>query len=110
MKPGAILINTARGQVIDETALLTALRGGRLRGAGLDVFSQEPLPPLPAGHPFLALPNVVMTPVAGWRTRDASERMIARSIDNVLAFLAGRPINVVNPDVLAPAANGEGRP
>ena len=106
MKPGAILINTARGEVIDEAALIGALRSGRLRGAGLDVFAQEPLP---AGHPFLGMPNVVMTPVAGWRTRDASERMIAQSIDNVAAFLAGRPMNVVNPEALAYARVWEGR-
>lgn len=106
MKPGAILINTARGQVIDEGALVAALASGRLRGAGLDVFSEEPLP---AGHPFLGLRNVVMTPVAGWSTRDASERMIRQSVDNVVAFLEGRPINVVNPEALACARAREDR-
>jgi len=97
MKPGAILINTARGAVVDEPALIEALRMGRLRGAGLDVFTQEPLP---ANHPFLTMDNVVMTPVAAWNTADASERMINQSIENVLSFLAGTPINIVNPAAL----------
>lgn len=97
MKPGAILINTARGPVVDEAALIAALRSGRLRGAGLDVFATEPLP---AGHPLVDLPTVVMTPVAGWNTVDASERMIRQAVDNVAGFLRGRPINVVNPEAL----------
>ncbi|MFI4988993.1 MAG: 2-hydroxyacid dehydrogenase, partial [Alphaproteobacteria bacterium] len=94
MKPGAILINTARGELVDEAALLAALSSGRLRGAGLDVFARQPLPP---DHALRRLPNVVMTPASGWNTADASRRMISQSIDNVLAFIAGRPINVVNP-------------
>jgi phosphoglycerate dehydrogenase-like enzyme len=97
MKPGAILINTARGPVVDEAAMIEALRSGRLRGAGLDVFAKEPLP---AGHPLAGLPNVVMTPVSGWNTVDASERMIRQAVDNIVGFLGGRPINVVNPEVL----------
>ena len=97
MKPGAILINTARGGIIDEPALIEALQMGRLRGAGLDVFAHEPLP---AGHPFLTMDNVVMTPVSAWSTADASERMINQSIENVRSFLAGTPINVVNPAAL----------
>jgi phosphoglycerate dehydrogenase-like enzyme len=97
MKPGAILINTARGGLVDETALIGALQGGRLFGAGLDVFAQEPLP---GGHPFRSMDNVVMTPVSAWSTADASARMIDQSIDNVLSFLSGTPINVVNPGAL----------
>jgi phosphoglycerate dehydrogenase-like enzyme len=97
MKPGAILINTARGGLVDETALVGALQGGRLFGAGLDVFAQEPLP---GGHPFRSMDNVVMTPVSAWSTADASARMIDQSIDNVLSFLSGTPINVVNPGAL----------
>ncbi|MBI3992134.1 MAG: hypothetical protein HY342_02585 [Candidatus Lambdaproteobacteria bacterium] len=110
MQAGTIFINTARGGLVDEGALLDALRNGRLAGAGLDVFAQEPLP---AGHPLLSLENVVMTPVAGWNTSDASQRMIGRSIDNVLGFLSGQPINVVNPEALASAAKspgGRGKP
>jgi len=104
MKPGAILINTARGELVDDTALVAALSSGRLRGAGLDVFSQQPLPP---EHPLRGLANVVMTPSAGWNTADASYRMIVQSIDNVLGFIAGRPINIVNAAALSRPAQGE---
>jgi phosphoglycerate dehydrogenase-like enzyme len=97
MKRGAILINTARGCVVDETALVSALQSGKLLGAGLDVFAQEPLPP---NHPFLTMENVVMTPVSAWSTTDASARMINQSIENVVRFLSGTPINIVNPSVL----------
>ena len=93
MKRGAILINTARGGVVDEAALLRALKSGQVGGAGLDVFETEPLP---AGHPFLTTENVVMTPVSAWSTVDASARMINQSIENVVQFLAGTPVNVVN--------------
>jgi D-3-phosphoglycerate dehydrogenase len=97
MKPSAILINTARGEVVDEAALLGALAGGKLFGAGLDVFAREPLPD---NHPFLTMDNVVMTPVAAWSTADASARMINQSIENVVRFLSGTPINIVNPGAL----------
>jgi D-3-phosphoglycerate dehydrogenase / 2-oxoglutarate reductase len=97
MKRGAILINTARGGVIDEAALVDALNRGHIAGAGLDVFAQEPLPP---GHPFRTVENVVMTPVSAWSTVDASARMINQSIENVVQFLRGTPVNVVNPGVL----------
>ena len=93
MKPGAILINTARGGVVDEPALIAALERGRLAGAGLDVFAVEPLP---KDHPFLRMDSVVMTPVSAWNTADASQRMIRQSVDNVVGFLTGHPINVVN--------------
>ena len=94
MKPGAILINTARGELVDEAALLAALAGGRLRGAGLDVFAQQPLP---AEHPLRKHAGVVLSPFNGWNTSDASERMLRHSVDNVINFLAGTPTNVVNP-------------
>jgi len=97
MKQGAIIINTARGSVIDEAALLHALRRGQVAGAGLDVFAQEPLPP---SHPFLTMDNVVMTPVSAWSTMDATARMINQSIENVVQFLSGAPVNVVNPSAL----------
>lgn len=97
MKRGAILINTARGGVIDENALVQALKSGHVAGAGLDVFAQEPLP---AGHPFLTMENVVMTPVSAWSTVDASARMINQSIENVVQYLAGSPVNIVNPAAL----------
>jgi D-3-phosphoglycerate dehydrogenase len=97
MKQGAILINTARGGVVDEDALIAALNGGKISGAGLDVFAREPLP---VGHPFLTMDHVVMTPVSAWSTVDASARMINQSIENVAQFLSGTPMNVVNRDVL----------
>jgi phosphoglycerate dehydrogenase-like enzyme len=99
MKRGAILVNTARGGVVDESALISALNTGLVSGAGLDVFAQEPVPP---GHPFLAMDNVVMTPVAAWNTVDASARMINQSIENVMQFLKGTPINVANLTGLRP--------
>jgi D-3-phosphoglycerate dehydrogenase len=98
MKRGVIVINTARGGLIDEAALVHALNSGQVGGAGLDVFSHEPLPP---GHPFIAMDNIVMTPVSAWSTVDASARMINQSIDNVVKFLAGTPVNVVNPMALS---------
>lgn len=97
MKQGAIIINTARGGVIDEHALLSALKQEKISGAGLDVFAREPLP---TEHPFISMENVVMTPVSGWSTVDASARMINQSIENVAQFLAGTPVNVVNPAAL----------
>jgi D-3-phosphoglycerate dehydrogenase len=100
MKRGAIFINTARGELVDEHALGAAIESGQIRGAGLDVFAQQPLP---ADHPFRRLANVVMTPASGWNTVDASARMIQQSIDNVLGFIDGRLINVVNATALAGA-------
>lgn len=93
MKEGAILLNTARGELVDEEALIDALSSQRLAGAGLDVFCAMPLP---AGHPLLALENVVMTPCAAWNTKDAGLRTLRRSIDNVLAFLQGTPQSIAN--------------
>jgi phosphoglycerate dehydrogenase-like enzyme len=98
MKLGSILINTARGGVVDTDALVHALASGHIGGAGLDVFEQEPLPP---GHQLLKFDNVVMTPVSAWSTADASERMINQSIENVVRFLVGTPVNVVNPSALS---------
>jgi len=97
MKRGTILINTARGSLVDEAALLSSLSSGQVGGAGLDVFETEPLS---AGHPFLTNENVVMTPVSAWSTVDASARMINQSIENVVQFLAGAPVNIVNPAAL----------
>jgi phosphoglycerate dehydrogenase-like enzyme len=92
MKPRAILINTARGAVVDETALIQALSTGRLSGAGLDVFSTEPLP---AGHPITKLPNVVLTPHSAGITPEALEAGLQLAVANVASFLAGSPANVV---------------
>jgi len=97
MKPGAVFINTARAAIVDEDALWEALSAGRLAGAGLDVFGQEPLP---ANHRWAGLPNVVLTSHRGWVTRETLDRFMGGAVENALAFLAGRPLNVVNPDAL----------
>jgi phosphoglycerate dehydrogenase-like enzyme len=90
MKAGAILVNTARGGLVDETALLEALEGGRLAAAGLDVFAEEPVPP---GHPLLRLKNVVATPHLAWLTTETLGRSIAAALRNVEKLKAGLPLS-----------------
>jgi D-3-phosphoglycerate dehydrogenase / 2-oxoglutarate reductase len=99
MKPTAYLINTARGGLIDEAALLDALVSGRIAGAGLDVFEQEPPP---VGHALHVLPNVIMAPHVAGVTREAVDRMSEQTARNILSVLDGEPIrqNVINHDVL----------
>ena len=92
MKPGAIFVNTARGAVADEEALLELLAAGRIGGAGLDVFSQEPLPP---GHPFTALDNVVLSPHLASSTPEADADGLAMVVDNIRQWLAGKPVHVM---------------
>jgi glycerate dehydrogenase len=94
MKSTAYLINTARGPLVQEADLLEALQTGRLAGAGLDVLSVEPPAP---DHPLLRAPNCVITPHIAWATRAARQRLIAQSAANLAAFLAGAPVNVVQP-------------
>lgn len=84
MRDDAILVNLSRGGVVDEAALLDVLRTGRLRGAAVDVFEQEPPPP---DHPFFALPNVVVSPHRGGRTKDATERQGTDAVRRVLELL-----------------------
>jgi phosphoglycerate dehydrogenase-like enzyme len=92
MKPGAILINTARGGIVNESDLVQALSANRIAGAGLDVFETEPLP---QDSPLRAMRNVVLTPHAAGITPEATEAGLALAIENVFAFLAGQPTNVV---------------
>lgn len=96
MKPSAYLVNTARGPIVDEQALVAALREGRIAGAGLDVYENEPhIPPA-----LCSLPNVVMTPHTGSATRETRERMANTVVDNILAVLEGRrPPNCYNPEI-----------
>ena len=97
MKPGAFLVNTARGELIDEEALGRAIESGRLRGAALDCFRREPPA---ADHPLLRLPQVMVTPHTGAHTDEAVNAMGRMALEACLAVLRGeRPAHVVNPDV-----------
>ncbi|MCC5850254.1 MAG: D-2-hydroxyacid dehydrogenase [Verrucomicrobia bacterium] len=93
MKPGAILINTGRGELLDDAVVAEALRSGRLSGAYLDVLTPEPPP---ADHPLLSAPNCHITPHLGWATREARQRLVDDLLANVNAYLKGDPRNVVN--------------
>lgn len=97
MKPSALLINTARGGIVDEAALIRALKEGWIAGAGFDVITAEPPP---AGHPMvdpqlLALPNFLLTPHVAWSSRPAMQALADQLIDNIEAFAAGTPRNQV---------------
>ena len=89
MKQGAILINTARGPVVDEQALANALREGRIK-AGVDVYEKDP--PLPENHPLLGAPNLVCTPHVGFDTQESIERRAEMAFENVYAWLSGNPV------------------
>jgi len=96
MKPGAILVNTSRGPLVDESAMVEAVRAGRIVAA-LDVFDQEPLP---ADHPLRRLPGTVLTPHQGYGVREVYAQFYGESIENIVAFLDGRPMRLLNPEVL----------
>ncbi|MDR1764743.1 MAG: D-2-hydroxyacid dehydrogenase [Lachnospiraceae bacterium] len=93
MKEGVILINTARGGLIDEDALVAALRSGKVYGAGLDVLRDEPFLP---NHPIFAFDNVLVTEHIAWLTRESRLRACSMAIDNFRAYLDGKPVSVIN--------------
>jgi len=94
MKPTAYLVNTARGPIVTESALVAALERRQIAGAGLDVFDQEPLP---KGHPLTKLDNVVLAPHIGWTTDQGYERFAAHAADALLAYLDGRDFPIFKP-------------
>jgi phosphoglycerate dehydrogenase-like enzyme len=96
MKPTATLINTSRGPIVDEAALVAALRDGTIAAAGLDVFDEEPLP---AGHPLTELSNVVLLPHLGYVSEDAFRHMYGQVVQDIAAFCAGAPIRTLNEPV-----------
>ncbi|MFW3171342.1 D-2-hydroxyacid dehydrogenase family protein [Geodermatophilus sp. CPCC 206100] len=95
MKRTAILVNTSRGPIVDETALLAALREERIAGAGLDVYDREPLP---AEHPLRRERRAVLTPHLGYVTRNTYEVFYGEAVEDVAAFLAGSPVRVLRPE------------
>ena len=92
MKDGVILINTSRGQLVDEAALRAALDSGKVRAAGLDVVSSEPILP---DNPLLEAKNCILTPHMAWSATEARQRLMDVCVENVKAYMAGQPINVV---------------
>ncbi len=90
-KPGVVIVNTARAQILDEATLIELLASGHIAAAGIDVFNDEPLP---QGHPFAALDNVVLSPHVAYNTPEANTAALDMSIDNLEAYFAGRPKNV----------------
>ncbi|TMI90085.1 MAG: D-2-hydroxyacid dehydrogenase family protein [Bacillati bacterium ANGP1] len=96
MKPTAFLVNTSRGPIVDEGALVEALRRGAVAGAALDVYDDEPLPP---DHPLRRLENTVITPHLGYVTREGYEVFYRDAVEDVRAFFDGHPVRALNPDV-----------
>ena len=94
MKDGAILLNTSRGQVIDEAAVAAALCSGKLRGAAMDVVSEEPISP---DNPLLTAPNCVITPHMAWAPVETRQRILDTTVQSIRGYLNGNPQNVVNP-------------
>ncbi|MDB5795026.1 MAG: Hydroxyacid dehydrogenase [Noviherbaspirillum sp.] len=92
MKPGALLVNTARGPIIDEDALIEALKSNKIRGAALDVFNHEPLA---ASHPLRKLNNVLLTPHLGYVTEENYRMQFAQIVENIDAWLNGKPVRVI---------------
>lgn len=97
MKPTAYLVNTSRGPIVDEKALLKTLQEHKIAGAGIDVFDLEPLSP---GYPFTKLDNVVLTPHLGYVTQEGYKVMFPDAVEDIKTYLAGQPVRLLNPDVL----------
>jgi phosphoglycerate dehydrogenase-like enzyme len=95
MKPGAVIVNTSRGPLIDQPALVAALKEGRIAGAGLDVYDQEPLPP---EHPILSAPNTVLTPHLGYVTEENYRVYFQGAVEAVEGYLKGNPVRVLRAD------------
>jgi glycerate dehydrogenase len=93
MKRSAFLLNTSRGQLVDESALAAALNSGEIAGAGLDVLSVEPPP---ANNPLLTAKNCIITPHLAWATKAARARLMQVAVENVRAFSMGKPQNIVS--------------
>ena len=94
MRPTAYLVNTSRGPIVDEGALIATLRAGKIAGAGLDVYDEEPLP---ADHPLRRLPNTVITPHLGYVTEETYQIFYSQALEDIRAFLAGAPVRVLSP-------------
>jgi len=99
MKPTAYLINTARGPIVDEAALVEALQTGVIAGAGLDVFDREPLPP---GHPLTQLDNTLLVPHIGYVTTEQYQVRYRETVENVVGYLEGVPLRALNPALRRP--------
>ncbi len=97
MKPGALLVNTSRGPLVNETALVAALERGHLGGVGLDVFDVEPLP---LDHPLRHFDNAILLSHRGYATVEVMRERYEEAITNILNFLDGSPVNLLNPEVL----------
>ena len=97
MKPTAYFVNISRGPIVDEGALINVLERGAIAGAGLDTVDVEPLP---ADHPFLTLPNTLITPHVGYVTEESYRAFYGGVVENIRAFASGEPVRVINPDVL----------
>ena len=97
MKKTATLVNTSRGPIVDEAALIAALKNGTIAHAGLDVYDKEPLP---KGHPLTTLENVTLIPHLGYVVEDSYRHFYAGAIEDIEAWLDGKPINVINPEAL----------
>lgn len=97
MKKTATLVNTARGPIVDEAALIAALKAGTIAHAGLDVYDKEPLP---KGHPLTTLDNVTLVPHLGYVVEESYRQFYGGTVEDIEAWLDGKPINVINPDAL----------